>query len=128
MGSFSSVLNIDVRRLRVLRELDQHGTVTAAAAALHLTPSAVSQQLAGLARELGVPLIEKDGRGVRLTDAGQASALQGNRKRPKNDRLDARWLVMLLARDMLPGAWMAPEDIQRLRDRTRLRKLTAFPT
>ncbi|MDT7575821.1 MAG: hypothetical protein QOH17_2154 [Pseudonocardiales bacterium] len=73
MGSFSSVLNIDVRRLRVLRELDQHGTVTAAAAALHLTPSAVSQQLAGLARELGVPLIEKDGRGVRLT--GQAAVL-----------------------------------------------------
>jgi transposase len=48
--------------------------------------------------------------------------LQGNRKRAKNDRLDARWLVMLLARDMLPGAWMAPEEIQRLRDRTRLRK------
>ena len=73
MGSFSSILSIDVRRLRVLRELDHHGTVTAAAAALHLTPSAVSQQLAGLARELGVPLIEKDGRGVRLT--GQAAVL-----------------------------------------------------
>ena len=36
---------------------------------------------------------------VRLTDPGQASALQGNRKRPKTDRLDARWLVLLLARD-----------------------------
>ena len=68
-----------------------------------------------VARELQSRGIE-----VRLTDAGQASALQG--KRPKNDRLDARWLVMLLARDMLPGAWMAPEAIQRLRDRTRLRK------
>jgi transposase len=70
-----------------------------------------------VARELQSRGIE-----VRLTDAGQASALQGNRKRAKNDRLDARWLVMLLARDMLPGAWMAPEEIQRLRDRTRLRK------
>ena len=70
-----------------------------------------------VARELQSRGIE-----VRLTDAGQASALQGNRKRAKNDRLDARWLVMLLARDMLPGAWMAPEAIQRLRDRTRLRK------
>lgn len=70
-----------------------------------------------VARELQSRGIE-----VRLTDAGQASALQGNRKRPKTDRLDARWLVMLLARDMLPGAWMAPEEIQRLRDRTRLRK------
>jgi transposase len=70
-----------------------------------------------VARELQSRGIE-----VRLTDAGQASALQGNRKRAKNDRLDARWLVVLLARDMLPGAWMAPEEIQRLRDRTRLRK------
>lgn len=69
-----------------------------------------------VARELQSRGIE-----VRLTDAGRASALQGNRKRAKTDRLDARWLVMLLARDMLPEAWMAPEEIQRLRDRTRLR-------
>ena len=62
---------------------------------------------------------------VRLTDPGQASALQGGRKRPKNDRLDARWLVMLLAREMLPQAWLAPEEIQRLRDQTRLRKALA---
>lgn len=48
---------------------------------------------------------------VRLTDPGQASALQGNRKRPKTDRLDARWLVMLLARELLPDAWAPPEDI-----------------
>jgi transposase len=59
---------------------------------------------------------------VQLCDPGQASALQGHRKRAKTDRLDARWLVMLLAREMLPGAWLAPEEIQRLRDRTRLRK------
>jgi transposase len=70
-----------------------------------------------VARELQSRGIE-----VRLTDPGQASALQGARKRPKNDRLDARWLVMLLAREMLPEAWLAPEDIQRLRDKTRLRK------
>ena len=54
---------------------------------------------------------------VRLTDPGQASALQGRRQRPKNDRLDARWLVMLLAREMLPHAWLAPEEIQRLATR-----------
>jgi transposase len=59
---------------------------------------------------------------VRLCDPGQASALQGNRKRPKTDRLDARWLVLLLARELLPHAWMTPADIQRLRDQTRLRK------
>jgi DNA-binding transcriptional LysR family regulator len=60
---------IDVRRLRVLRELADHGTVAAAAAALHLTPSAVSQQLAALTRETGVQLVEPDGRRLRLTDA-----------------------------------------------------------
>jgi len=70
-----------------------------------------------VAREL-----QSRGIAVKLTDAGQASALQGNRKRAKNDRLDARWLVMLLAREMLPEAWLAPEEIQRLRDVTRLRK------
>jgi len=58
---------IDLRKLRLLRAVDSLRTVSAAAAALHLTPSAVSQQLAGLARELGVPLLEKQGRGVRLT-------------------------------------------------------------
>lgn len=70
-----------------------------------------------VAREL-----QQRGIDVRLTDAGQASALQGARKRPKNDRLDARWLVLLLARELLPEAWLAPEEIQRLRDKTRLRK------
>jgi DNA-binding transcriptional LysR family regulator len=60
---------IDVRRLRVLRELADHGTVAAAATTLHLTPSAVSQQLAVLAREAGVQLVEPDGRRLRLTQA-----------------------------------------------------------
>ncbi|GAA0572676.1 LysR family transcriptional regulator [Paractinoplanes ferrugineus] len=62
---------LDVRRLRVLRELSRCGTVTAAAQALHLTPSAVSQQLAALSREAGVPLIEQAGRRVRLTNAAR---------------------------------------------------------
>jgi len=62
---------IDVRRLRILRELADHGTIAAAAGALHLTPSAVSQQLASLSRETGVQLVEPDGRRVRLTDAAQ---------------------------------------------------------
>jgi DNA-binding transcriptional LysR family regulator len=63
----------DLRRLRVLRTLEQRGTVAATAEALHLTPSAVSQQLAGLSRDVGVQLLEKHGRGVRLT--GQARVL-----------------------------------------------------
>ncbi|WP_439662401.1 LysR family transcriptional regulator [Lentzea sp. HUAS TT2] len=61
---------IDPRRLRVLRALADHGTVTAAAAALHLTPSAVSQQLAALESEAGHPLLLRKGRRVSLTPAG----------------------------------------------------------
>ncbi|PGH48684.1 LysR substrate-binding domain-containing protein [Streptomyces sp. Ru87] len=60
---------IDLRRLRVLRALAEHGTVTETAAALHLTSSAVSQQLRQLSRELGVELLRPDGRRVRLTPA-----------------------------------------------------------
>jgi DNA-binding transcriptional LysR family regulator len=73
MEPVSRDFTIDLRRLRILRELEQRGTVAATAASLHLTPSAVSQQLAGLAREVGVQLLEKSGRGVRLT--GQARVL-----------------------------------------------------
>ena len=62
---------LDVRRLRVLQELDRLGTVNAAASALHLTPSAVSQQLAALAREVGCAVVERDGRNVRLTSAAR---------------------------------------------------------
>src|SRR5215218_3699062 len=59
---------LELRRLRLLRELHERGTVAAVADALQYTPSAVSQQLAMLEREAGVPLLERAGRGVRLTD------------------------------------------------------------
>ncbi|BBX37822.1 LysR family transcriptional regulator [Mycolicibacterium mageritense] len=62
---------MDAGRLRMLRELADHGTVAAVAQALSMTPSAVSQQLKILQREAGVPLIEPAGRRVRLTDAGR---------------------------------------------------------
>src|SRR3954468_18114017 len=60
---------LELRRLRLLRELAERGTIAAVADALRFTPSAVSQQLAMLEREAGVPLLERSGRGVRLTDA-----------------------------------------------------------
>jgi DNA-binding transcriptional LysR family regulator len=63
---------MDVERLRLLRELAERGTVHAAAQAMSLTPSAVSQQLKTLQRETGVALLEPQGRRVRLTDAGLA--------------------------------------------------------
>lgn len=59
----------DLRRLRVLRELQLRGTLGAVATALGYTPSAISQQLAVLEKEAGVRLLDKAGRGVRLTDA-----------------------------------------------------------
>lgn len=62
---------IDVRHLRTLRAVADHGTVTAAAEALYLTPSAVSQQLAGLSKETGCELLERRGRGVVLTPAAR---------------------------------------------------------
>jgi DNA-binding transcriptional LysR family regulator len=61
----------DLRRLRLLRELDARGTIHGAARALDYTPSAISQQLAVLEREAGVALLERAGRNVRLTEAGQ---------------------------------------------------------
>jgi DNA-binding transcriptional LysR family regulator len=71
---------LDLHRLRLLHELHARGTIAAVADALRYTPSAVSQQLAVLERETGVPLLERQGRGVRLTDAalvlvGHADAL-----------------------------------------------------
>src|SRR4029078_6844737 len=71
---------LELRRLRLLRELRDRGTIAAVADALQFTPSAVSQQLGILEREAGVKLMEPAGRGVRLTDgalvlAGHAEAL-----------------------------------------------------
>jgi DNA-binding transcriptional LysR family regulator len=63
---------LDLRRLRLLRELALLGTIAAVAEALSFTPSAVSQQLSALEREAGVPLLERTGRRVTLTPAGHA--------------------------------------------------------
>jgi DNA-binding transcriptional LysR family regulator len=73
MKSVSWDFTVDWRKLRLLDELDRRGTIAATAHALHLTPSAVSQQLAGLSRDIGVPLLERRGRTVVLT--GQARLL-----------------------------------------------------
>ncbi|MEV6257346.1 LysR substrate-binding domain-containing protein [Nocardia sp. NPDC051911] len=70
---------IDVRKLRLLRELSHRETIAAVAEALAYTPSAVSQQLAALEREAGVPLLTRTGRRVTLTPA--AVALVGHTER-----------------------------------------------
>src|SRR3954465_3827954 len=63
---------LDVRRMRVLREVARRGSFSAAAESLAYTQSAVSQQIAALEREAGTRLVERNARGVRLTDAGRA--------------------------------------------------------
>src|ERR671934_60102 len=68
---------LDVRRMRVLREVAHRGSFSAAAEALSFTQSAVSQHVAALERESGTRLVERGPRGVRLTDAAQALVAAG---------------------------------------------------
>src|SRR4029450_10876612 len=69
---------LDVRRLRVLREVVARGSFSAAAESLHLSQSAVSQQIAGLEREVGIPLLERTSDGPKLTSAGEALMEHGD--------------------------------------------------
>lgn len=80
---------MDALRLRMLRELADHGTVAAVADVLAMTPSAVSQQLKTLQREAGVVLLEPAGRRVRLTDAGQVLVGHAERVLAALDRAQA---------------------------------------
>ncbi|MFI9384115.1 LysR family transcriptional regulator [Kutzneria sp. NPDC052558] len=80
---------IDPRRLRVLRALADHGTVTAAGRALHLTASAVSQQLAALEAETGQQLLRRKGRRVWLTPAGELLVVHANAVAAELERAEA---------------------------------------
>ncbi|MFI5430204.1 LysR family transcriptional regulator [Aeromicrobium sp. UC242_57] len=62
---------LDVRRLRLLREVQVRGTLAGVAAALHQSPSSISQQLTLLEKEVGVELLRKAGRGVQPTPQAQ---------------------------------------------------------
>lgn len=89
---------VDLRKLRALRAVADHGTLAKAADALHLTSSAVSQQLAALEREIGHAVLEPNGRTVRLTGAahvllGHADALFAQVERMEGE---------LAARDAAP--------------------------
>jgi DNA-binding transcriptional LysR family regulator len=70
---------MDPTRLRLLRELGDRGSVAAVAAAMHVSPSAVSQQLAALQGTVAVPLTVRRGRNLVLTEAGEALAVAGTR-------------------------------------------------
>jgi DNA-binding transcriptional LysR family regulator len=69
---------LDVRRIRVLQEVVARGSFSAAAESLHLSQSAVSQQIAVLEREVGVPLLERTSDGPKLTAAGDALMEHGD--------------------------------------------------
>ncbi|MBT1545346.1 LysR family transcriptional regulator [Curtobacterium aurantiacum] len=85
------MVDFDVQLLAVLRELAERGSVTAVAEATHRTPSAVSQQLQTLQRQIGVPLVERVGRGVRLTPHGEVLAGLASGVATAIARVDAAW-------------------------------------
>lgn len=82
---------MDVRRLELLRELAERGSITAVAEATQRTVSAVSQQLKVLQREAGVPITERSGRGIVLTSAGHALARTATDVAVAIERAEALW-------------------------------------
>lgn len=70
---------MDIARLKAIRELSVRGSITAVAHALNVTASAVSQQISQLEDEVGVSLTERNGRGVKLTHAGEVLASHAER-------------------------------------------------
>ncbi|NHV28284.1 LysR family transcriptional regulator [Burkholderia sp. D-99] len=90
---------MEVGRLKALLELARSGTMAAAAEALHLTPSAVSQQIAQLEEDAGIQLTERIGRGVRLTPAGRA--LVGHAERVMVVLDEARSELVQLRREIV---------------------------
>ena len=80
---------LNLERLRVLHAVSSTGSVGAAADTLHVTTSAVSQQIARLEREIGQSLVERQGRGVRLTEAGSVLAEHAGRLLDEVERVEA---------------------------------------
>src|SRR5918994_3992689 len=80
---------LDVRRLRLLSELSRRGTIADVARTVGYTPSAVSQSLTQLEREAGVPLLERDGRRVRLTPAAHGLVATADRVIAELDAAEA---------------------------------------
>ena len=91
---------LDLRRLRLLRELALRGTIASVAQALSFSPSAVSQQLSALEREAGVALLERTGRSVTLTPAARALVEHAEVVLERLERAEAE---LASARDGLAG-------------------------
>src|ERR671917_2283101 len=116
---------LDVRRMRVLREVAARGSFSAAADSLAYTQSAVSQQIAALEKEAGTTLVERNARGVRLTDAGRALVAHAeailNRLADAEAELEAiagmRGGRLRMVSFPTAGATLAPRAIGRFRER-----------
>src|SRR3954467_5497836 len=126
---------LDVRRMRVLREVARRGSFSAAADSLAYTQSAVSQQIAALEREAGTRLVERSARGVRLTDAGRALVEHADAilARLADAEADLEAIAGLrggrlrLASFPSAGATIMPEAIARFRERHPAGELTLEP-
>jgi DNA-binding transcriptional LysR family regulator len=92
---------LDLHRLRLLRELSYRQTIAAVAQALAYTPSAVSQQLAALEREAGMPLLERTGRQVRLNAAARTLVAHAEALLDELERAEAS---LAAARTTLSGS------------------------
>src|SRR5918995_7315994 len=80
---------LDVRRLRLLSELSRRDTIAEVARTVGYTPSAVSQALAQLERDVGMALLERDGRRVRLTPAARLLVSRADRAIAELDAAEA---------------------------------------
>ncbi|HEX8207867.1 MAG TPA: LysR family transcriptional regulator [Solirubrobacteraceae bacterium] len=126
---------LDVKRLRVLREVAAKGSFSAAAESLAYTQSAVSQQIAVLEREAGTRLVDRSARGVRLTDAGRALVRHADvilaRLRDAEAELEAiaglRGGRVRLVSFASAGATMVPRAIALFRERHPAVELTLQP-
>src|ERR671921_1778266 len=126
---------LDVKRLKVLKEVAARGSFSAAAESLAYTQSAVSQQIAALEREAGTRLVERNARGVRLTDAGRALVEHADailaRLADAEAELEAiaglRGGRLRLAAFPSAGATIMPEAIARFRTRHPAVELTLEP-
>src|SRR5665811_1039726 len=120
---------MDVKRLELLRELAERGSVTEVAYATGRTPSAVSQQLKVLEREAGLPLMEPAGRGIALTAAGRALAQTATEIAIAIERAESAWREyaeqpagdVTLTTFPTGGAMLLPNVLNRLSDTPGLR-------
>ena len=108
---------LDVRRMKVLREVAAQGSFSAAAEALSFTQSAISQHVAALERETGARLVERGARGVRLTDAGRALVAHTEAILCRLDAAEEELAAIAGLRGGPPAAGLLPERRRHARSR-----------